>query len=379
MCIRALPSACPQLVSFSLYLGKNNNKVILDFGEVLPKLFNMRLEALATDVPIPLEIVPELSASLSRSPNLQILELRFSSSNTPSPAPTAAITPAPNQSGSSGWNPIFAPPVQAPFALHNAPTASGVFGTATSSFLPQPTANFGSLASLFGTRSNGASSTATRPQSAPAAPALLNALSQHCSSLRRLRLTRDGGQPITEPWTALNFPCLSSLRYNLGTVPTAAFARMDKLCPQLVHLDLAHAEMAEPGQSLSGLEKAVGLQGLRLEACNADLKSLLPMFESRKASSALSKLDLRVAHPHGIDELLLRRIGSSCGASLVQLSFSVAQGRSSSSASSISHQAFANLLQQCKRLKSIRTAANSSIPSATVDLIRSGGVEFLRS
>lgn len=381
MCLRALPTTCPQLVSFSLYLGKNNNKVLLDFGETLPKLFNLRLEALACDVPIPLEIVPLLSASLSRSPHLQILELRFSSSNTASTTPSVAITSSSNQSSASAWNPLFAPPVQPPFASFGAPTPSGVFGNNNSGFLPQSAPNFGSLASLFGgPRSNvGASSSTTRSQSATAAPSLLNALSQHCSALRRLRLTKDAGQSVTEPWTHLQFPCLSSLRYNLGAVPASAFINMDKLCPQLVHLDLAHAEMTEPGQSLSGLEQASGLQGLRLEGCNVDLKSLLPLFESRKASSSLSKLDLRVAHPHGLDELLLRRIGSSCGSSLVQLSFSIAQARSSSSASSISHQAFANLLHQCKRLKSIRTAENSSIPSATADLIRSSGVEFLRS
>lgn len=373
--VRALPATCPLLASFSLYLGKLNSKVCLDIGDVFHQLPSTHLEAMASDVAVSFETLPQLTEAIARCPNLRTLDLRFSTTgSSASTVPTAA--PPATQ---SIWNPLFTAPTSQPTFGGRAnvllPTATVTVG---SQFLPQ-NSNFGSLATLFGARSSSATSAhTTASRAAPVVPSILNALSQHCKSLRRLRLTKEAGKPIAEPWSGLRFPCLLSLRYNLGQVPAAAFEAMEVAFPQLVQLDLSRAEMADPSQSLAGLEGANALQALRLEGTNADPRSLLPLLESRKASSSIAKLDLRVSHPYGIDDLLLRRIGSSCGASLTHLAFSVAPS-TPFSPSTIPHQSFTLLLQQCKRLKSIRTTENSTIPTATADLIRQSGVELLRS
>ena len=372
--LTSLPATCPLLASLSLYLGKNNSKKNLDVVEAVIQLLNCNLESLASDIPLTLESLPQLTEALPRAPNLQLLELCFHSAAPHHPATARSSTIAPI------WNPLYNAPTTHPSLpdLLGTQAAHSLSVAPSSSFLPQPS-HFASLASIFGSNSIGPSKPSALSSTAPVQPSILNTLSVHCPSLRRLRLTKASGKLVSEPWASMRFKSLTFLQYNLGLVPPVAFSSMDTNFPQLVHLDLSRAEMADASQSLSGLEKARGLQSLVLEGCNVDPKSLLPMFESRKASASLCKLDFRFAHPFGLDDLLLRRISRSCGTSLVHLAFSVAHSQSGSSIASVSHQAFSALLQQCKRLKTIQTSENSSIPSATADLIRQSGVEFLRS
>lgn len=373
-----LPSTCPLLSTFALTMGQLNAKYSIDLSGFIDKLFTPHLEVLATDVTISTDLVPTFSTALFNCSSLKILELRFSSKVGPtSTAPTAGISNFPSF-------PAPTPPSGVAFTSSGSTTTYSQ--NAPPTFLPQMS-NFGALASLFArtnipTSASPASVSSAKCEST--SKSILNALSNHCRDLRRLRITTVDSQSseFSESWTSLRFPNLVYLKYNLGEISRTAFDEIEEAFPALSYLDLSHAKISDPVSSLSGLCRADGLLQLRLKGCAVDSRCLMSLFESRKASSSISKLDLRVAHPFGLDDLLLRRIGASCGSNLSSLSFSVAQpsmGSTGHASSVIPHHSFASLLQSCRRLKTIRTTENSSISAVTAELIRQKGVQLVRS